>query len=239
MKKLYTGLMIASALAIGAAGAHYIPKMGSEPTINTQKVQELEQIVQKEDKAEKTEKSDTGFIDPAKYTGTMSDQGIEIHVGEIKVSRSNGYEQNAERIPVTIQIPQELEKPGQQRFITYTHSEDAHYFIPNTGKMVTGKLNPDDGKVWYQTTLDSDGMKLRAGPGSSKTTNVPGHCGELYIVSVSEDMAQMLPGNIGLYGMDKFKDMYTGDLKAIVSPDPVEICAGDSKFDLDIKNPYQ
>ncbi|MFP4424256.1 MAG: hypothetical protein ACLFP2_03400 [Candidatus Woesearchaeota archaeon] len=238
MKNMYKVLFTAGAIAIGAAGATYLPKMVKEPTIETQKVQQLEQIV-KESEDKTKEQAEKGFIDPEKYTGTISDQEIEVHVGKIEIEKRNGYEKNAQRIPVTIKIPKDLEEPGQERFITYTHSEDAHYFIPNTGKMVTGRLNPDDGKVWYQTTLDSDGMKLRAGPGASKTTNVPGHCNELYIVSVSEDMAQMLPGHVGLHGMDNFKDMYSGDLQAIVSPESVEICTGENKFDLEVNNPYQ
>ncbi|MGM5487467.1 MAG: hypothetical protein ACQESG_00805 [Nanobdellota archaeon] len=237
MNKLYVGLAVA-ALAV-SAGAYVAGQHSANNEIDTHKVQEsqLEHIAQQEKPKVIEQEAQSGFVDPDNYTGTIADQGIEIHIGEIPVDRSS-YQQFAKLIPVTIRVPQEMEEPGQERFITYSHSEDAHYFIPNTGKTVTGEINPEDGNVWYQTTLDADGMKLRAGPGVSKTTTVPGHCGELNIVSVPGEMADMLPNNISLHGLESFQDMYsTKEVQALVSPDPVQICTGDSKFELQLKYP--
>jgi hypothetical protein len=164
------------------------------------------------------------FIDPDSYTGTSSDHGVEVIVRNIKIDTSDRYQMFATKIPVTIKIPNK-EFDGKEIFVIYSHSEDAHYFIPGTGKVVSGKYNPSDDKVWFQTVLNSDGMKLRATPGSSKTTNTPGHCNQLYVYGIDINQAAGLPSDYGILGKDGFKELYsTSEFPLVMNDDPVLIC---------------
>jgi hypothetical protein len=182
-----------------------------------------------------------GFVDPNNYTGNTSDYGVDVTIGKIRVDTSQGYQQHATAIPVTIRVPGTPEDAGKEIFITYSLSEDAHYFIPDTGKVVTGKYNEDDGKVWYQTTLTAPGMELRGDPAASKTMKIPGHCNKIYAYGMSLEMASRLPGNYGLLDVDNFKHVYSSpSFPLVMNSEPILVCTDPSdKFSLDLRGKNQ
>jgi hypothetical protein len=238
MKNIMYGAIAAAAIAFGINQFTGKTQTIIEPTkqeniINNKNNidKRLENILNEIEKEKITDNDsiNNGFIDPEKFTGTSADKGIEVYMNNIQLNESEGYQMSAKTIPITIKIPGTKDDNEKTLFITYTHSEDAHYFIPNSGKLVKGRFNQDDGKVWYQTVLDSEGLKLRAGPGSSKTTEILGHCNEIYAIALHPDQAKMLPSHIGLHGLKGFKDMYsTKDTEVVISNKPVRVCAEDN-----------